>query len=197
MIKSILRNWLPIAVVITAMSGLVYLAVQQALRQGANDPQIQMAEDAATVLAHGGTVESVLPTTQVDLEQSIAPFITVFDDTGTPLASSGLLHGQMPPIPAGVFDYVRQHGEDRITWQPEPGVRQAIVVVSYTGSPSGFVVAGRSLREVERREDGALLEAGAAWLVTMFGSLVVVVGSEFCLSDNTPGRGSWGSLGKS
>jgi hypothetical protein len=147
-----------------------------------------MAEDAAAVLARGDRVESVLPTTQVDLEQSIAPFITVFDDTGTPLASSGLLHGQMPAIPAGVFDYVRQHGEDRITWQPEPGVRQAIVVVSYTGDHSGFVVAGRSLREVERREDQALMEAGAAGTVTLFASLVVVAGSEFCLSDRKAGK---------
>jgi hypothetical protein len=188
MIKSVLRQWLPLAVVITAMSGLVYLAVQQALRQGANDPQIQMAEDAAAALARGGTMESVLPTTEVDLEQSIAPFIMVFDETGTPLASSGQLHGQMPTIPAGVFDWVRQHGEDRITWQPEPGVRQAIVVVGYTGSPSGFVLAGRSLREVERREDQALLEAVAAGIATLLASLVVVVGSEFCLSDRTAGK---------
>jgi hypothetical protein len=187
-IKSILRHWLPLAVVITAMSGLVYLAVQQALRQGANDPQIQMAEDAAAVLARGGSVESVLPTAQVDLAQSIAPFIMVFDDTGTPLASSGQLHGQMPTIPAGVFEYVRRHGEDRITWQPEPGVRQAIVMVSYTGDRSGFVLAGRSFREIERREDQALLEAGAAGIVTLFASLVVVVGGEFCLSDRKAGE---------
>jgi hypothetical protein len=191
-IKIILRQWLPLAVVITAMSGLVYLAVQQALRQGANDPQIQLAEHTAAALARGGSAESVLPNTQVDLEQSIAPFVAVFDSTGTPLVSSGLLHGRMPAIPAGVFDWVRQHGEDRITWQPEPGVRQAIVVVSYAGSPSGFVMAGRSLREVERREDQALLEAGAAWLATMLGSLVVVVVGELCLSDNTPSRQSLG-----
>jgi hypothetical protein len=55
-VKGILRQWLPIVVVITALSGLVYVAVQQALRQDANDPQIQMAQDAAETLARGGAL---------------------------------------------------------------------------------------------------------------------------------------------
>ncbi len=44
-------------------------------------------------------------------------------------------------------------GEDRITWQPEPGIRSAVVVVHYTGATPGYVMAGRSLREVEWRID--------------------------------------------
>ena len=45
--KNIFRVWAPFAVVICAFSGLAYITVQQSERQGANDPQIQMAEDAA------------------------------------------------------------------------------------------------------------------------------------------------------
>jgi hypothetical protein len=183
-VKSILRRWLPLAVVITAMSGLVYVAVQQALRLDANDPQIQMAEDAAEALARGGTVASVLPADQVDLARSLAPFVIVLDDAGAPLASSGQLHGQIPAVPAGVFEYVRRHGEDRITWQPEPGVRIATVVVGHTGTKPGFVLAGRSLRETEKRENLVEMLAGTAWIITLFGSLVVVVGCEFLLSDD-------------
>jgi hypothetical protein len=175
LIKDILRHWLPPAVVATALCGLVYLAVQQVLRQSANDPQIQMAEDAAAVLASGGAVEQVLPAAIIDIAHSLAPFTMVFDDKGKVLASSGLLHGQMPELPAGVLDYVRQHGQDRITWQPEPGVRVATVVVSYAGTAPGFVLAGRSLREVEKRETQAEFEAGAAWLVTLAASLCIVV----------------------
>jgi hypothetical protein len=40
-------RWLPLAVAITILAGLVYATVQQSLRQGANDPQIQLAEDTA------------------------------------------------------------------------------------------------------------------------------------------------------
>lgn len=67
-------------------------------------------------------------------------------------------------------------------------MRHAIVVVSYTGRRSGFVLAGRSLREIERREVQAELEAGADWIITLLGSLLVVVVSEFCLSDNAASR---------
>jgi hypothetical protein len=174
-VKSILRHWLPLAVVITALCGLVYLAVQQDLRQGANDPQIQIAEDAATALAGGAPVESVLPAGRVDVAESLAPFLVVFDGSGGPVASSGLLHGQTPALPAGVLDYVRTHGEDRITWQPEPGVRIAAVIVGYGGAEGGFVLAGRSLREVEVREDQALMEAGAAGILTLLASLAAVI----------------------
>src|SRR6266536_2297586 len=54
---------------------------------------------------------------------------------------------------AGIFDYVKQNGEDRLTWQPQTGIRSAIVVTQFKGTTSGFVLAGRSLREVGKRED--------------------------------------------
>jgi hypothetical protein len=73
-----------------------------------------------------------------------------------------------------VLDYVRTNGEDRITWQPAPGVRMASVVVGFQGTRSGFVLAARSLREVEKREDQAEYEAGLAWLASLAGSLVLV-----------------------
>jgi len=183
--RSILRSWLPMAFIITAMCAVVYLVVQQVLRQGANDPQIQMAEDAATILAAGGSAESVLPAGKIELTRSVAPFIVVFNESGNPIASSALLNGEMPILPAGVFDYVRQHGEDRITWQPQPGVRMATVVVNSNANGSGFVMAGRSLREVEKRVDQLSMETGILWLLTILGSLVVMGFSDIFLS---PGR---------
>ena len=52
-VKNIIRHWLPLAVLTFAFCGLVYLAVQQDLRIGANDPQIQMAEDIASAITGG------------------------------------------------------------------------------------------------------------------------------------------------
>src|SRR6185295_4920318 len=66
--------WVPFAGVITILCGMVYLTVQQSLRQSANDPQIQMAEDAAGALARGAAEETVLPATQVDIATSLSPF---------------------------------------------------------------------------------------------------------------------------
>ena len=171
----ILQQWLPLALIIVALCGLVYLAVQQTLRQGANDPQIQMAEDTAAALTAGAPADTVLPTPRIDLARSLAPFMIVFTDAGAIQASSGLLHGQPPTLPTGVLDYVRAKGENRVTWQPAEGVRIAAVIVRTQGATPGFVLAGRSLREVEQREDQILQLAIIAMLVTLFASLVVSI----------------------
>ena len=70
-IRRALNVWVPIAVALTGLCGVVYGSVQQDLRQGANDPQIQMAEDAAASLAAGAVPNSVVPTSQVELSSSL------------------------------------------------------------------------------------------------------------------------------
>jgi hypothetical protein len=168
-LKTILKYWLLTAIIICGLCGIFYAIIQQELRSNADDPQIQMAEDAATQLASGQQVQSIVSAQKVDIATSLAPYIIIFDNTGKPIASSAQLDGQTPTIPTGVFDSVRQNGEDRITWQPQPGVRSAIVITQFKGANSGFVVAGRSLREVEIREDDALHTT----LIFMVGMLLV------------------------
>lgn len=178
---NIMRRWLPLAAVITLLCGLVYLAVQQQLRHYADDPQIQLAEDAAYALEHGASIESQVPEGGVAIERSSAPFITVFDDRGGVVRSSGLLHGRLRELPAGVIEYVRKRGTDRITWQPERGVRIAAIIVRYGGARPGFVLAGRSLREIERRESAVAVQAGIAWVVTLAASLAVAALAEMLI----------------
>ena len=173
-LQNILRQWLPLALVIVAMGGMVYIEAQQAYRMNANDPQIQMAEDGAAALAQETALDVVAPPAKIDVASSLAPFVMVFDDAGNVLASSGLLNGQNPPLPPGVLDFTRSHGEDRVTWTPEAGVRIAAVVVRAEGSKPGFVLAGRSLREAEKRVDQTTLRVTAALLATLFASLIMV-----------------------
>jgi len=144
-----------------------------------------MAEDAAAALAAGRTPESVLPVARVEISTSLAPFMVIYSEAGEPLASSGLLHGAAPLLPSGVFDFTHQNGEDRISWQPESGVRIAAMVVASGGVQPGFVLAGRSLREVEKRESQIEQITGLAWLVTIAVSLVVVAGCELIFAEKT------------
>lgn len=146
----------------TFVAGAGYLISQQVLRMSANDPQIQLAEDAANHVAHGEIPSAVIPDRQIDMSASLASFIIFYDDSGRPVAGSALLGRSIPSMPRGVFDYVRSHGEERLTWQPRPGVRIASVVTRTTG---GFVVAGRNLRELEVRESMVFKLAAAIWLV--------------------------------
>lgn len=173
--KNVFKYWFVALVIITGLSGMIYVVVQQDLRIGANDPQIQLAEDAATTLGNGGSVQSVVPGEKVDIASSLAPYIMVFDESGKPIASSAVLNGQTPTIPQGIFTSVRQNGEDRVTWQPQNGVRSAIVMTHFQGASSGFVVAGRSLREVEIREDQLLQLVGLGWFATVVATFVALL----------------------
>ncbi len=157
--------FLPLAVAITAMSGLAYLVGQQGLRSGANDPQVQLAEDAAARLDAGEAPAAVVSTGPVtDIARSLAPFLVVYDEAGASLASDGQLEGKPPTVPKGVLDAARSNGINAVTWQPKPGIRMATVTVPWNG---GTVTAGRSLRVVEQRVDTLGQLVGLAWIVTL------------------------------
>ena len=157
--------WLSALIIITAIFGTIHFALQQDIRMSANDPQIEIAEDLASQLSSGQAPETLIPPgSESDILKTLSPHAIVFDNSGKPIVSSASLNSQIPVPPAGVFDWVRKHGEDRITWQPLKGVREAIVVLPYSSQrTSGFVLAGRSLREIEKREDKVLWETSAAW----------------------------------
>jgi len=189
------------ALVLIALSTGLALALntipQQVLRQGLNDPQIAMAEDLAARLESGVAPAAAVPAAvSVDMARSLSPFVIVYNDQGQPLASQAVLNGQTPTPPMGVFDYVRQHGEERVSWQPVlgttsnkdeksglnggmtqqrgHGVRIAAVIQRVNGSTPGFVLAGRNMREVEARE----AQVGQLALLTWIGMMgVIVVGT--------------------
>ena len=172
---NVVHRWLPLAFIATALSGLIYLSVQQVLRQSANDPQIQLAEDLAARLIQGQPVSSLVQLAPVDMATSLAPFVIVYDEQGKVLGGSGQLGGTAPQVPAGVLAAARARGENRLTWQPKPGVRNAIVVTHFSSqTQSGFVLVGRSLREVEIREQQLETDAFLVWLVTLVGVYFVI-----------------------
>ncbi len=181
--------WLPLLAVLTGVMLFSYWATQQAYRQSANDPQIQMAEDGAAALANGAVPAALVnrnaPLT--DLTQSLAPWLAVFDASGTPLESSASLGSAPLALPSGVFDqstwktrYAEEGialtippNETRFSWQPSRATRQAVVVVR--AKNGDFVAAGRSLREVENREATITHGAALAWGGTALGTFILVV----------------------
>jgi hypothetical protein len=148
------KIWVPLALISCGLTGLVYAAVQQDYRQSANDPQIQMAEDAAVKLGKGVQPEAVVGTDQVEATTSLAPFITVYDGGGAheAQASSGRFDGHILKPPPGVFDHAKAKGEHCFTWQTASGQREAAVLVYNADTEPVYVLAARNLREVEIRE---------------------------------------------
>lgn len=175
-------KWLPLGVAVTLVCGLVYATVQQNYRQSLNDPQIQMAEDAAAKLSAGAKPADVVPDPDsVDITNSLSPWLAVYNSDGMSIISSGEANGDIPVLPQGVFatSTWKQYAEDRIamqlppdetrfTWQSGAGVRQALVLVHYE-SPNGggYVVAGRNMVEVENRISVLTLMVGLGWAATM------------------------------
>ena len=157
-------SYLSALAIVTIIMALIYVSVQQNYRMSANDPQIQMARDAANRLARNQPVISSVSDT-VDLSKSLAVFITCYNAEKKPVASTGYLHGTIPELPEGVLDFAKKYGENRITWQPGRNIRIA-AVVKFVSSPSvSYVVAGRSLQEVEIRAGNLVRMIFIAWII--------------------------------
>lgn len=169
------KSWLPLAAAVTLLCGVIYGTVQQSYRQGANDPQYQMAADAAFAIEKGRDLKSLVPELPVDISKTLAPFLIIYDDKGIPVASSGILDGKIPAPPPGVFDYARTNGEDVLTWQPRADVRQAIVVRKIVGAATGFVLSGRSLLKVEEREQLLVKQIAFGWVFTLASLLILLL----------------------
>lgn len=169
-------TWLPFSVVIVITYGILYVAVQQYIRQSTDEPLVQQIIDAKDKLASGDApahITGALPA--VNMSKSLTTFVVLYDAEGKPLYSSVSLHGNIPAPPTGVLTSALSSGENRLTWQPEPSARSAIVVQPCTiaGRP-GYILAGRSLREVEHREAFLRTQIAVGIIITLITSFAAI-----------------------
>jgi hypothetical protein len=166
--RPIFFHALIIGLVLTLMGGSAALTFQQMLRRGANQPQIQMAASYAAEIASGVKPEQAIPRNNIDLERSLEPFAIFYNDQGMPTTSNGHLNQSIPSPPRGVFNYLRSHDTDTVTWQPQPNVRIAAVMRRVSGPTPGFILAGRSLRMVEEQESLFWRMVFLGWFLLVF-----------------------------
>ena len=179
-LSNIFLRWLPLASVIVILTGFIYVAVQQNYRQSLNDPQIAMVMDGQNLLLSGRDPVDVVPRgTLFDIEKSLSTFIAVYDNKYVSLESSGYLENKPLQPPTGVFEYAKEHGEDRVTWQPNANTRIAMVV-RFVGDNSGrFVIAGRNMKEVESRVESLTKMMFLALLASLVISFVLYVFADY------------------
>jgi hypothetical protein len=155
-------GWLAAAVITTLIFGSVYVSLQQLGRRSAD------AAPAAAAAAQVQLIGSEPPgAPRLELGPDSAVFIIVYGEDDKPTSGTVTLHGSLPVLPAGVLRAARTSGSDAVTWQPEPGLRMAVVARPAAGK---VVVAGQSLTPFENRDRMVLLFLSAGWL----GSLVVL-----------------------
>ncbi len=168
----ILNAFLPAAVMITLLTGGLYVTGQQILRWGANDPQIQISEDIGASIEAGQPIPTTPPPSLIDASKSLATFLMIFNEDGTAAYSTAQLGGHPPVPPAGTFTTARSNGSDRFTWQPPSGERFAAVLKHFGGTKPGFVLVARSLKEVEIRENKLLIDCLIVWGAAMITTLL-------------------------
>lgn len=176
--RPLVFHTLALAVILTLLGGAASITMQQMLRRGANQPQIDMVDWYAGEITAGEDPGNVIPPGYVDAERSLQPFVIFYDDRGQPGPGTGYLDQALPAPPAGVFDFVRKQGSEKVTWQPRPGVRLASVIKRVQGKKIGFVLAARSLRLVEEQETLLWRIAIGGWITVM----LLLIGSATLLS---------------
>lgn len=182
-----LSIFLTLAVLCIVIMGTIYVTVQQNYRQGANDPQIEATEEIANAMEQGLGADSIInPDNSIDISKSLSMFLIIFDKDGKMLAGSGKLGDNVPIPPQGVIDYTKANGGDRFTWEPQKGTRVA-AIIKKVGDDKGFVLAAKSLREVEKREQDTLKLVGIglalclllsyklAWILTKISGNIAVI----------------------
>ncbi|MBI4049925.1 MAG: hypothetical protein HY398_00575 [Candidatus Doudnabacteria bacterium] len=164
----IIVPWFSATAIVTIIFVTLYASIQKIYRASANDPQIELTENVANALLAGANPEAVVTNQVVPIDKSLSVFVSIFDESLNPVISNANLEGEPPILPRGVFDQARAYDENRVTWEPRPGVRAAIVVRHFANDRvAGFVLAGRNLREIETREQALTLMVFIAWLVSL------------------------------
>jgi len=127
----------------------------------------------------------------IDLADSLANSVIVLDQHGVVLASTARLDGATPIPPSAALRATDGGRTNTVTWQPRPGIRQAAVIVGFTGPRgSGTVVVSRSLRLVEQRENTLLRLSLAGWLLALLvTALAAGTASRYWTSRGGPGAG--------
>lgn len=88
--KKVLFYWLFSASIVTFVCLACYSTAQQLSRQSADDVPAQLARDTAYALDHDAAPDSLVAD-KVDIANSLSPFILIYDESKTVIASSALL----------------------------------------------------------------------------------------------------------
>jgi len=73
--------------------------MQQMLRRGADQPQIDMVNDYASEIASGTNPDDAIPPGYVDPERNLQPFVIFYNEQGKPEASTVILTSLSPHRP--------------------------------------------------------------------------------------------------
>lgn len=161
--------WVSLALLISLIAFVLYGAIQQSLRLAADQPQTSMAVDAARDVAGGRNPQEITPG-YVDMSQSAAPFLIIYDQYGKVVSGNGYLDNSIPQVPIGVLSAAQNDKTHNVTWEPKNGIR---VASASARAGDYYVLGGRSLTQTEKWTSNAFKLLGILWLL---GLAIIFVG---------------------
>jgi hypothetical protein len=167
-------SFLPFAVCITLLSGLIYFSSQQVIRLSANEMPSLSVDTALARISIGQQLNTILPNIPIELSKPFGFFFSAYNEQKVLTIAQTTVRSAPVSVPSGVLDYAKSHGKDRVTWQPETGIRLAIVVV-YEPRTNTYLVAGRDLTDYEHRIETLGLQILLGWGITIIATFVAVI----------------------
>lgn len=174
--RNALALWFPAAAVVIVSAVSLYVVAQHIQRTTANDPQYELARDAAADLILGEEPALVVTGVPVDITQSLAPFTVIYDTEGDVLATNatGVEEDFLTP-PLEMLNEARSDGINEVTWQPRKDLRYASVIQHWRGElGEGTVLVARSLELVEKRATQTL---SLAFVALVIGLIIAALGA--------------------
>jgi hypothetical protein len=176
--KSILRIWIPVTLILTAVFGTIYIVSQQLNRQSFNMSPIDAVNEASYTLDRNLPLDDFLQiyTFNTPVDKTSRTFIIIYDDKGKPLQSTAKLDDNTPNIPLEVLEGTPMAPSYKIiTWMPRSGLRIAVAIQQvHQGNNLRYVLAGRNLKQSEQLNEYVLFLVAAAWMATVVGSLFMI-----------------------
>jgi hypothetical protein len=174
-IKETVKQWIPLAVAITTVCGLMYVSNQQNIRSAANDPQTQLSQDYAEMSKIGDEQADLSQYSKVDMAKTVSPFVIIVDEDGIVVQANGIL-GEKTPVPdKKVLETAKKNGRSLVTWEPEKGIRLATVITHFEGANKGYAIAARSLVEIDKRIQQQLYLTIGGYAVAMGLSFISIL----------------------
>ena len=172
--RRVIRSLAPFFVTYTIVLFVISLSVQQFLRRGA-DRQPESLVSLVQARPQSDAVSAALAGPRLDLASrdwlhSSTPFVALYDAAGNGVAGNAVLHGALPHPPRGIFNTIRERGDYKVTWQPQPGIRIALTGRQLSGG--GFVLAGQSLLHSESLNSYASGGLLIAWICQLLGCVL-------------------------
>lgn len=164
--------------VICLLHVLIYATGQHIYRSSANEPQWQLANSFAQKLSSGKPLPAYFSSDVVELDKTLEPFVILYDASKTPVKTTVSLNGKTPTLPPSVFEEAARQGSNVLTWQPQHGLREALVVLYAPHSNTPYVVVGRSLRYTEEQTEQHMKMVFISWILS-----IIILGIHWVLTN--------------